>query len=123
MVDREENAALDSVIEILTLTLKPGTRDRFEHVYVTEALPLLRRWRFRVVAHGPSRHDDASYYVVRSFDSLNHREEAERAYYGSEDWRNGPRAAILAMIEQEAYVVVPARTLKDWLDSLAAIPR
>jgi len=123
MVDSNDDAAFDSVIEILTLTLKPGTRDRFQHVYMTEALPLLRKWRFNVLAHGPSRHDENSYYVVRAFQNLEHRDEAERAYYGSDDWRNGPRAAILAMIAHEAYTVVPARSLKEWVDSLAAIPR
>ena len=118
MTESRERAAMDSVIEILILTLKPGTRDRFQHVYVTEALPLLRKWRFRVVAHGPSQHDENSYYVIRSFRDLEHREEAERAYYSSEDWRNGPRATILAMLEHDAYVVVPERTMKDWLDAL-----
>ena len=123
MAESRENAALDSVIEILTLTLKPGTRDRFRHVYVTEALPLLRKWRFNVVAHGPSQHDENSYYVIRSFQNLEHREEAERAYYASDDWRDGPRATILAMLEHDAYVVVPARTVKDWIDGLTALAR
>jgi hypothetical protein len=27
------------------------------------------------------------------------------------------------MIEHEAYVVVPARAVKDWLDALGAFPR
>src|SRR5262249_55935605 len=70
MTESRSITAADSVIEILTLTLKPGTRDRFHHVYVTEALPLLRKWRFNVVAHGPSQHDENSYYVIRSFPNL-----------------------------------------------------
>jgi hypothetical protein len=111
-----EEAAADAVVEILTLTLKPGTRERFHHLYVTEALPLLRKWNFRVVAHGPSRHDDNSYFVIRTFTSLEDRQAAEDAYYGSEDWRVGPRAAILSMLEHDSYVVVPAGTLKDWSD-------
>ena len=122
-MDSKPSATSDSIVEILTLTLKPGTRERFRQVYVTEALPLLEKWRFHVVAHGPSRHDQDSYYVIRSFQNLEHRDEAERAYYGSDDWRNGPRSTILAMIAHEAYVVVPAATLKDWLESLAALQR
>jgi hypothetical protein len=57
-------------IEIRTLTLKPGTRDEFHHLYIEEALPLLKRWNFDMVAHGSSLHDENSYYVIRRFDSL-----------------------------------------------------
>ncbi len=106
----------NAVIEILTLTLKPGTRNKFHQVYVTEALPLLKKWKFQVVAHGPSQHDENSYYVIRSFKSLEDRQKAEDAYYSSDDWRKGPRTAILALIEHDAYIIVSAETLKEWLD-------
>ena len=111
--------AANGIIEILTLTLKPGTRDAFQRVYETEALPRLRKWKFRVVAHGPSRHDANSYFVIRVFDSLEHRDSAEAAYYGSDDWRQGPRDTILSMLEHDAYVVVPADTVKEWWELAA----
>ena len=107
-------ASPPGVVEILTLTLKAGMRDQFRDVYTREALPLLRKWNFRVIAHGPSQHDDDSYFVIRAFDSLEQRREAEDAYYGSDDWRRGPRAAILSMLEHDSYVVVPSDTLREW---------
>ncbi len=107
-------AVRDGVVEILTLSLKPGTRDRFHRVYVSEALPLLLKWNFRVIAHGPSRHDENSYFVIRAFKSLEERQAAEDAYYGSDDWRKGPRSTILSMLEHDSYVVVPIGALKDW---------
>src|SRR5512133_536271 len=90
---------MNHFIEIRTLTLKPGTRDDFHRIYIEEALPRLQRWHFDVVAHGPSLHDENTYYVVRCYDSLTQREEMEDSYYASDDWRKGPREAMLASIE------------------------
>lgn len=94
------------VIEIRTLNLKPGTREEFHRLYIERALPLLKRWSFDVVAHGPSLHDEITYYVIRRYDSLGQREQMEDTYYASEDWRQGPREAILALIESYTDIVV-----------------
>ena len=48
-------------IEIRSLNLKPGKRDEFHRLYIEQVLPLLKRWNFDVVAHGPSLHDENSY--------------------------------------------------------------
>ena len=85
-------------IEIRTLTIKPQTREEFQRIYVEEALPLLQRWSFDVLAHGPSLHDENTYYVIRRYDSLAQREQMEDTYYASDDWRKGPRERILALI-------------------------
>jgi NIPSNAP protein len=87
------------LIEIRTLTLKPGTRVEFQRIYMERSLPILKKWQHDVVAHGPSLHDENTYYVIRRFDSLQEREHSEDAFYESDDWRKGPREALLAMIE------------------------
>ena len=88
---------MNHFVEIRSINLKPGTREEFRQLFIERSLPLLQRWKFDVVAHGPSLHDENSYYVVRRFDSLAQREEMEDAYYASDDWRQGPREAILAL--------------------------
>ncbi|MEO5886841.1 MAG: NIPSNAP family protein [Anaerolineales bacterium] len=90
---------MNHFVEIRTLTLKPGTREEFHRLYIEEALPLLKLWDFDVVAHGPSLHDANTYYVIRRYDSLAQRHEMEDTYYASDDWRLGPREAMLALIE------------------------
>jgi hypothetical protein len=90
---------MNHFIEIRTLTLKPGSREEFQRLYIKEARPRLQRWKFDVVAHGPSLHDENTYYVIRCYDSLAQREQMEDAYYASDDWRKGPREAMLALIE------------------------
>jgi hypothetical protein len=108
-----KNPASNSVVEILTIDSKPGRRDEFHKLYVTDALPLLKKWDFEVLAYGPSLHDLNSYYVIRRFKSLEERQKSEDAYYGSDDWQKGPRSAILALVEHFAYSVVSAKTLKE----------
>ncbi|TAK92803.1 MAG: NIPSNAP family protein [Verrucomicrobia bacterium] len=108
----------DTMIEILTLNLKPGTRERFHQLFATESLPLQAKWKIQVVAHGPSLHDETSYYVIRAFKSLEDRQKLEDAFYGSDDWRQGPRTAMLALIENLATTVVSAEMLAGWSGSL-----
>jgi ketosteroid isomerase-like protein len=94
------------VVEIRSYNLKPGARDRFHARFVAEALPLLERWNVDVVAYGPSLHDADSYYLIRAFSGVEQRQRSEDAFYGSDEWRNGPREATLADIESYATAVV-----------------
>ena len=106
------------MIEVLILNLKSGSRNKFHEVYVTESLPLLQKWKINVVAHGPSLHDENTYFVIRSFKNLEDRQTSEDAFYESNDWKMGPRTAILSFIETSAALVISKETLKDWTDKI-----
>ena len=67
---------------------------------------MLKRWNVDVVAFGPSLHDEDSYYLIRRYDSLAQREASEDAFYGSYEWRQGPREAIIALIESYTEIVL-----------------
>ncbi len=95
-----------SFIEIRSYNLKSGTRDKFHRLFLEEAMPLLKRWNVDVVTHGPSLHDENSYYLIRNFESLTQREESENAFYSSDEWRQGPREQIIACIENYSEVVL-----------------
>jgi hypothetical protein len=110
---QRRTAASDAVIEILILDIKPGKRDQFHKLYERESLPLLKKWNIHVVAHGPSLHDANSYYVIRSFKSLQDRQELEDAFYNSGDWKDGPRTAILELVDHFAYTVIANETLQE----------
>jgi hypothetical protein len=99
--------AAGPVLEIRCYNLKPGTRAAFHEMAVREAVPMLKRFKIDVVAHGPSLHDPNAYFLMRAFPSLEERERAEEAFYSSDEWLKGPRAAVLAAIESFATVVVP----------------
>lgn len=95
-----------SIVEIRSYNLRPGSRPRFHRLVVEEAAPMLRRREIEVVAHGPSPHDETSYYVIRAFADLNDRQRREDAFYSSLEWRNGPRESILSMIESYTTIVL-----------------
>ena len=96
------------VVEIRAYNLKPGMRDRFHQLFLHDALPMLQRWKVDVVAYGPSLHDSDSYYLMRGYPGVEERQQSEDAFYGSDEWKQGPREAILACIDTYATVVIPA---------------
>jgi len=69
-------------------------------------IALAQTLELRRVVHGPSLHDENTYYVIRRFNSLAQREEMEDAYYASDDWQQGPRERILALIENYTDIVL-----------------
>jgi len=97
---------MNHFVEIRSFNLKPGTRDEFHRLFLEDALPMLKRWKVDVITYGLSLHDENSYYLIRRYDSLAHREESEAAFYGSDEWRQGPREAIIALIENYTEIVL-----------------
>jgi hypothetical protein len=93
-------------IEVRSYNLKDGTRDEFHRLFLKQAMPMLKRWKIDVVDYGPSPHDQSSYYLIRCYDSLAHREQSEEAFYGSDEWRQGPREAIISLIESYTEIVL-----------------
>ena len=98
--------SLTRVLEIRSYNLKPGTRDRFHQRFVRESLPLLQRFKVDVVAYGPSLHDADTYFLMRSYASLQDRQRSEDEFYGSDAWKKGPREAVMADIDSYTTVVL-----------------
>lgn len=93
-------------VEFRSYNLRRGSGPSF-HALVSElSLPLLRKWKIDVIAAGPSLHDEDSYFLIRAYDSLEQRQTSQDEFYGSADWRQGPREAILALIESDTSFVV-----------------
>ena len=101
-----EQAPVSEVLEIRSYNLKPGTRDRFHALVERDALPMLRRRKIDVVAYGPSLHDADSYYLMRAFPGVDERQRVEDAFYASDEWRQGPREAVLAAIDSYTTAVI-----------------
>ena len=93
-------------VEIRSYNLKPGSRDEFHRLMTEQALPMLERWRVDVVDYGPSLHDADSYFLIRAYDSLEDRQQSQDRFYGSDEWRQGPREPVLALIESYTSVVL-----------------
>jgi hypothetical protein len=93
-------------VEIRSYNVKPGARDQLHQMVVELSIPMLERWNVDVVAFGPSPHDEDSYYLIRRYDSLAHREQSQEAFYGSDEWKLGPREPMLALIENYTSIIL-----------------
>ena len=93
-------------IEIRSYSLKPGTRTTFHRLMWEQVLSMLRRWQVDVVDLGPSLHDDDTYFLIRAYRDLAEREASQEAFYGSDEWRHGPREGILALIDHYTSIVL-----------------
>ena len=109
------------IVEIRTYTLHPGAAQRYELLFKDIAMPMLERWGVDVVAAGPSVGDPNGYYLIRAFDDLDHRRRSEDAFYGSAEWREGPRESVLALIESYADLVLELD--EPTIDGLRRAPR
>jgi len=99
------------VIEIRTYRLSPSSGPEFQRLFVEESLPMLERFGVEVVAFGASLDDAGSYYLIRAYASVAERQRSQDAFYGSDEWKEGPREAVLALIESHHSVVLPADSL------------
>lgn len=97
---------MSRVVEIRGYNLKPGRRDEFHRLVTERSLPMLKRWRVDLVAHGPSLDDENAYYLIRAYPSVEGLRESQEAFYASDEWRLGPRAAILDCIVNDTSVVL-----------------
>jgi hypothetical protein len=88
------------LVEIRSYALKPGTADRLHETFVARVLPMLRDAGIDVVAFGRSMYDENAWYLVRAFDDFAHLNAQEDAFYGSDAWKNGPRAAVVDAIDR-----------------------
>jgi hypothetical protein len=93
-------------VEIRAYNLKPGAREEFHRLATEKAIPMLRKWKIDVIAHGPSAHDENSYFLIRGFPNLAERQRMEDAFYGSAAWQQGPRDAVLARIDSYTTIVL-----------------
>jgi hypothetical protein len=100
-------------VDFRSYVLKPGRAAEFDALMRTQALPMLHRWGFDVLAQGLSVDGDDRAYLVRAYRDLTHREVSEDIFYGSTEWLDGPREAILDCIESYGSVVMelPAGTV------------
>lgn len=93
-------------VEIRSYNLKPGRREEFHRLVLEKSMPMLKRWKVDVVDFGPSLHDENSYYLIRAYKSLQDRQKSQDAFYGSDEWRQGPREAIISLIESDTSIVI-----------------
>ena len=98
------------ILEIRTYRVSSGQEAEFVGLMRAEALPLLRAQHIDVVDCGvsldPRDGDPRDAYLIRAFADEATRERAELAFYSSGAWRDGPREAVLALIQSFHTVIL-----------------
>jgi hypothetical protein len=92
------------LVEVRSYKLKPCSGARFHDLASNQSIPLLHAVQMDVVAFGLSAHEDDTYFLIRSFENLESLRAEQEAFYGSAAWRQGPREAILELIESDATI-------------------
>ena len=98
-------------MEIRSYRLKPGSGAAFHRLVVDESMPMLERWGVDVIAFGPSLDDADLYVLIRGYESVAELQRSQDAFYASDEWRSGPREAIVSLIESDISVVMRADSL------------
>jgi quinol monooxygenase YgiN len=90
---------MSRLLEIRTYRLKPGTIEAFHDAVHTKAVPMLQAKGMDVVAYGRSDHEEETYFLARSYTSREALEREQAEFYGSEDWKLGPRSELVDRIQ------------------------
>ena len=98
----------DGVVELRVYRLEPGRSASFDHLMRDGIVPMLRRYRIRVVEFGPCAVHPDHYYLVRTYPSLPARQEALAGFYGGEEWSATFAGPADEMIADLTTVVLPA---------------
>jgi hypothetical protein len=100
------------ITEIRIYKLKENTATEFHTVFMEQSLPMMKRWKVNVVDYGFSLIDKDSFYLIRSYENLEQRKESQEAFYGSNEWINGPEKRIMACIFNYNTTLVDSEKLK-----------
>jgi Domain of unknown function (DUF4440)/NIPSNAP len=110
----KETKQENKIIEIRSYNLKPGARNEFQKIFIEQALPLVKKWKVDLVAYGHALLDEGSLFLIGAYKDTLATQQNEDAFYGSGDWRKGPREAVLALIVNYTTIVLPSDSLTNW---------
>lgn len=99
------------ITELRIYKLKENTASVFYQVFTKQSLPMMKRWNVNVVDYGFSLIDKDSFYLIRRYENLDHRKTSQDAFYGSDEWINGPEKQIMDCIDSYNTTVVDTMKL------------
>jgi len=99
------------ITEIRIYKLKENTAAEFNKVFTEQSLAMMKCWKVNVVDYGFSLIDKNSFYLIRSYENLEQRKESQDAFYGSNEWINGPEKQIMSCIDTYNTTIVDSEKL------------
>jgi NIPSNAP len=96
------------IVEVRSYRIRPGKRDEFIKLFEERAIPAQRKYGMKIVGPFLDVENPNKFVFLRSFPSLEEREQIREAFYGGELWKNELEA--LAMPLLESYDVILCET-------------
>lgn len=87
------------ITEIRIYKLKENLATTFYKVFTEQSLPMMKRWNVNVLDYGFSLIDKDSFYLIRKYENIEQRKRSQDAFYGSDEWKNGPEKEIMDCID------------------------
>lgn len=87
------------ITEIRIYKLKENMATTFYKVFTEQSMPMMKRWNVDVLDYGFSLIDKDSFYLIRNYENLEQRKISQDAFYGSDEWKNGPEQEIMDCID------------------------
>ena len=95
------------IIEIRTYQLKENSGALFHKIVSEQSIPMLKNWNSTVIAYGNSLENSDTYFLIRHYKNVQERLISQNNFYESDEWKLGPREAIISLIESSIDIVIP----------------
>ena len=96
------------IVEVRSYRTKPGRRAEFIHFFETQAVPAQRSQGIEIMGPLLDLENPNKFVWLRSFPSLEERDQMKDAFYGGELWKNELEAIAMPMLE--SYDVILCET-------------
>ena len=96
------------IVEVRSYRIKPGKRAEFIDLFEKRAIPALRSYGMKIIGPLLDVENPNKFVFLRSFPSLEAREQMKNDFYGGELWKN--ELERLAMPMLDSYDVILCET-------------
>jgi hypothetical protein len=96
------------IVEVRSYRIKPGHREEFIEFFERRSVPALRSYGMKVLGPLLDLENPNKFVWLRSFPSLEEREQMRDAFYGGDLWKNELESIAMPMIE--SYDVILCET-------------
>ena len=96
------------IVEVRSYRIKPGRREEFIKFFETRSIPALRSHGMKILGPLLDLENPNKFVWLRSFPSLDERDQMRDAFYEGELWKNELEAIAMPMLE--SYDVILCET-------------
>jgi len=96
------------IVEVRSYRIKPGKRAEFINLFEKRAIPALRSYGMKIIGPLLDVENPNKFVFLRSFPSLEARDQMKDDFYGSDLWKN--ELEHLAMPMLDSYDVILCET-------------